>query len=163
MNTSEKTAIAQRYKALIKQIDYHDEKYHGEDNPKITDSDYDALRQELSLIESNHPDLKAAHSPSEKVGASPVRGFNKIQHSVPMLSLSNVFSEEDLEDFIVRTRKFLGLSEVDALEILAEPKTDGLSCSFRYENRKFLQAATRRDCQHHRFARTHNTIIQMLF
>ncbi len=147
MNTSEKTAIAQRYKALIKQIDYHDEKYHGEDNPEITDSDYDALRQELSLIESNHPDLKAAHSPSEKVGASPVRGFNKIQHSVPMLSLSNVFSEEDLEDFIVRTRKFLGLSEEDALEILAEPKIDGLSCSLRYENRKLVQAATRGDGQ----------------
>ena len=147
MSALDKDEIKTRYQSLIEQISYHDERYHGEDNPEISDADYDALRKELEKIESEHPDLKSADSPTEKVGATASRGFQKVKHAVPMLSLSNVFSEEDLEDFLSRVRRFLGLSDSDELEILAEPKIDGLSCSLRYENRKLVQAATRGDGQ----------------
>lgn len=147
MNNLEQDTVKIRYQELIAQIAYHDERYHGEDEPEISDGEYDALRRELEQIERDYPDLKSAESPSEKVGAKASRGFQKVQHSVPMLSLSNVFSEEDLDDFLTRVRKFLGLSESDELEILAEPKIDGLSCSLRYENRKLVQAATRGDGQ----------------
>ena len=147
MSALNKDEIKTRYQSLIEQISYHDERYHGEDNPEISDADYDALRKELEKIESEHPELKSVDSPTEKVGVAASRGFQKVKHAVPMLSLSNVFSEEDLEDFLSRVRRFLGLSDSDELEILAEPKIDGLSCSLRYENRKLVQAATRGDGQ----------------
>ncbi len=142
-----KNDIKERYQDLVAQISYHDKKYHGEDNPEISDAEYDALRRELEQIESEYPDLKSPNSPSEKVGQAASRGFQKVRHAVPMLSLSNVFSEEELDDFLSRVRRFLGLSDEDELEILAEPKIDGLSCSLRYENRKLVQAATRGDGQ----------------
>ncbi len=139
--------IVERYQELISLISHHDARYHGDDNPEISDGDYDALRQELEQIEQNHPEIKSADSPSDKVGAASSKGFRKVNHAVPMLSLSNVFNEEELDDFLIRVRKFLGLSEADDLEVLAEPKIDGLSCSLRYENKHLIQAATRGDGQ----------------
>lgn len=136
-----------RHKELVKQIEAADSAYHQDDAPDITDADYDKLRAELLEIEGKYPQLATKQSPTQKVGAAPREGFKKVKHAVPMLSLSNVFSEEDLADFLARVRKFLGLSEDDALEIVAEPKIDGLSCSLRYENRKLVQAATRGDGQ----------------
>lgn len=136
-----------RHKELSKKIIVADKAYYQNDAPDLTDADYDKLRAELLEIEKKHPELATAQSPSQKIGAAPREGFKKVKHAVPMLSLSNVFSEEDVSDFLTRVRKFLGLSESDALEIVAEPKIDGLSCSLRYENRKFVQAATRGDGQ----------------
>ena len=136
-----------RHAELVKQIEVADKAYYQDDAPDLSDADYDALRAELLEIEEKYPKLANAQSPSQKVGAKPAAGFKKVKHAVAMLSLSNVFSEEDVEDFLARVRKFLGLSESDILEIVAEPKIDGLSCSLRYENRKLVQAATRGDGQ----------------
>ncbi len=136
-----------RYKVLVQQIEAADKAYYQEDAPRLSDAEYDQLRAELLAIEQQYPDFMTAQSPSQKVGAAPREGFKKVKHAVPMLSLSNVFSEEDVEDFLTRVRKFLGLSDSDPLEIVAEQKIDGLSCSLRYKNRNLVQAATRGDGQ----------------
>ncbi|MCB1531765.1 MAG: NAD-dependent DNA ligase LigA [Alphaproteobacteria bacterium] len=134
-----------RHAALVREIRKHDALYHGEDNPEISDAEYDKLRQELEKLEAEHPELTTPDSPTQTVGAAPSSGFKKVRHAVPMLSLSNVFSEEEAEDFIGRIRRFLGLGEDEIVELAAEPKIDGLSCSLRYENRKLAMAATRGD------------------
>ncbi len=134
-----------RHAELVRDIKAHDEKYYQDDAPEISDAEYDKLRKELEHIEAEFPELITKDSPTQSVGAAPSKGFKKVQHAVPMLSLSNVFSEEDVDDFLTRIRKFLGLSESDAVDIVAEPKIDGLSCSLRYENRKLVLAATRGD------------------
>lgn len=120
-------------------------KYHQDDSPYITDAQYDAYFQELKKLEEAYPQFISADSPTQKVGASPAKGFKKIKHSVPMLSLGNVFNEEELNDFLERLRRFLGLSEDEPIEIAAEPKIDGLSCSIRYEKGRLIYAATRGD------------------
>ena len=132
-----------RHTKLAKEIARHDALYHGEDNPEISDADYDALRRELEILEKDYPDLKS--EVSEKVGTAPSRKFEKVQHSVRMLSLSNVFNEEEVADFLDRIRRFLNLSDDEKIEIVAEPKIDGLSCSLRYEKGKLVKAATRGD------------------
>lgn len=130
---------------LVKEIRRHDALYYTEDEPEISDADYDALRRELEKLEKDFPNLITKNSPTQTVGAAPAKGFAKVQHSVPMLSLSNVFNEEDAQDFLGRVRRFLALSDDDGLELFAELKIDGLSCTLRYENRKLIQAATRGD------------------
>ncbi len=134
-----------RHVALVKDIRCHDAAYYQKDAPEVSDAQYDTLRRELEALEAAHPELVTPDSPTQTVGAKPSQGFKKVKHALPMLSLSNVFSEEELEDFIGRVRRFLGLSENKKVELLAEPKIDGLSCSLRYENRKLVLAATRGD------------------
>lgn len=141
----DKEDASARYKKLIKEISYHDEQYHGKDAPEISDAKYDELRKELIKLEKDFPEFISDQSPSKKVGSKPSKGFKKIKHAVPMLSLGNVFNEDELEDFLIRVRKFLGLKDNEELEIMAEPKIDGLSCSLRYENGVLVQAATRGD------------------
>jgi len=137
--------VKARHAALVKKIKYHDQKYHGEDTPEISDAEYDKLRRELEDLEEKNPQLVDIASPTQTVGFAPSKGFSKVKHAISMLSLSNVFQEEDVKDFCARIRRFLNLSEQDSLELLAEPKIDGLSCSLRYENRVLVQAATRGD------------------
>lgn len=132
-----------RHKKLAKEIARHDALYHGQDSPEISDAAYDALRRELEKLEKEYPQLATAET--QKVGAAPARGFKKVRHSIPMLSLSNVFSEEELGDFIERVTKFLSLKEGHVPEFVCEPKIDGLSCSLRYEKGTLVQAATRGD------------------
>ncbi len=134
-----------RHGELVRQIRQHDKLYYQKDKPEISDADYDRLRHELEKIEAEYPDLITPDSPTQTVGTAPSAGFRKVKHSTPMLSLSNAFSEEDLNDFLVRVRRFLGMKDDAALEILAEPKIDGLSCSLRYEKRRLVLAATRGD------------------
>jgi DNA ligase (NAD+) len=134
-----------RHGELVRMIRQHDKLYYQKDKPEISDADYDRLRIELEKIEAAYPDLITPDSPSQTVGAAPSSGFRKVKHSTPMLSLSNAFSEEDLNDFLVRVRRFLGMKDDAALEVLAEPKIDGLSCSLRYEKRRLVLAATRGD------------------
>lgn len=134
-----------RHANLVKEIRKHDAAYYTHDAPIISDAEYDALRKELEELEEKHPDLITPDSPTQTVGASPSSGFKKIRHAVPMLSLSNVFSQEEVEGFLDKIRRFLGLPESEPVEIVAEPKIDGLSCSLRYEHGKLVQAATRGD------------------
>lgn len=138
-------ASKKRHKQLIMEIKYHDAMYHQKDNPEISDAAYDKMRIELEKIEAEYPELITPDSPSQKVGAAPSAGFKKVRHAMPMLSLSNAFSEEDVNDFLERIRRFLGLPDSESVEVVAEPKIDGLSCSLRYENRKLVLAATRGD------------------
>ncbi len=130
---------------LAKEIAAHDDRYYRKDDPAISDGEYDALRRRNEEIEARFPDLKRPDSPSDKVGSAPLEKFSKITHSVPMLSLGNAFSDEDVFDFESRVRKFLSLDAADPLNFTAEPKIDGLSISIRYEAGKLVQAATRGD------------------
>jgi DNA ligase (NAD+) len=130
---------------LIKQIAEHDERYYQRDAPIVSDSDYDVLRGRLEAIEKRFPDLVTPDSPSQKVGAPALEKFGKVRHRFPMLSLNNAFSNEEVEDFVGRVRRFLKLPADATLEITAEPKIDGLSISLRYENGELVEAATRGD------------------
>ena len=132
-----------RHGKLLKEIRYHDERYHGEDQPEISDAEYDKLRRELESIEKDFPEL--ANKESQSVGAKPARGFKTVTHSKPMLSLGNAFSEEDVADFFDRIRKFLSLGADVKIDVVAEPKIDGLSCSLRYEKGQLVSGATRGD------------------
>ncbi len=130
---------------LAEEIARHDAAYHGDDAPVISDAEYDALKRRNLEIEARFPALKRADSPSEKVGAAPSERFVKVRHAVPMLSLGNVFDDEELADFVGGVRRFLSLDEDEVLAMTAEPKIDGLSLALRYENRELVQAATRGD------------------
>ena len=137
----------QELAALASEIAQHDTAYHQHDAPVISDADYDTLRRRNDALEARFPDLVRADSPSQRVGAAPAGGFAKITHKVPMLSLGNVFSEEELADFIGSIRRFLRelSDESIAIEMVAEPKIDGLSVSLRYEHGQFVSGATRGD------------------
>ncbi len=119
--------------------------YHRDDDPDISDADYDAFKRRNAEIEARFPALKRDDSPSEQVGGAVAEGFGKVQHAVRMLSLGNAFDDEDVQEFDQRIRKYLGLSSDAVLTYTAEPKIDGLSLSLRYENGSLVQAATRGD------------------
>jgi DNA ligase (NAD+) len=130
---------------LEAELKRHDEAYYQKDAPVVSDAEYDALRRRYEAIEARFPDLRTLQSLSLKVGAAPSRGFAKVRHAVPMLSLQNAFSAEDVTDFVARIRRFLNLKDDDAVVFTAEPKIDGLSMSLRYEGGRLVTAATRGD------------------
>jgi len=132
---------------LSREIRAADALYYQDDNPALTDAEYDALRKELIALELEHPHLIRKDSPTQSVGAKPSGKFGKIKHSVPMLSLDNAFSDDDVSDFDARIKRFLSLAEDAELYFTAEPKIDGLSAALRYENGKFVSGATRGDGQ----------------
>jgi len=130
---------------LESEIGEHDRLYYQKDSPRITDAEYDALRKRYEVIEEHFPSLRTLTSLSLKVGAAPAAKFAKVRHAVPMLSLANGFSDEDIAEFVERVQRFLGLKTQAELRFLAEPKIDGLSCSLRYERGTLKVAATRGD------------------
>ena len=127
------------------EISAHDRRYHQEDAPTVSDAEYDALRRRYEALEQAFPQLRTAQSLSGKVGAAPSGKFGKIRHAVPMLSLGNVFADEEVHEFVARVKRFLGLKDDAPLAFTAEPKIDGLSCSLRYEHGELKVAATRGD------------------
>lgn len=136
---------AREHAQLAAEIRGHDARYYQQDAPSISDAEYDALRAKLLALETAYPALVTVDSPSQTVGAAPAEGFGKVQHNVPMLSLANVFTREDVDEFVARVRKFLALTDTDVVALVAEPKIDGLSFSARYEKGVLVQAATRGD------------------
>src|SRR5258706_11324251 len=133
------------WKKLAAEIRHHDKLYYQKDDPEISDAQYDALRRRLEALEKQFPELQTPDSPTQKVGAAPLETFAKVRHSVPMLSLNNAFTEEDVDDFVDRARRFLGLPDEEKLKFVCEPKIDGLSFSALYRNGKFVQGTTRGD------------------
>ena len=133
------------YARLGAEIARHDELYYREDAPVISDAEYDDLRRRYEALEKAHPELITEKSLSKRVGAAPAEKFAKVRHKVPVLSLGNVFADAEVEDFVARVRRFLGLAADAPLAMTAEPKIDGLSCSLRYEHGHLVQAATRGD------------------
>ncbi|MCW9088932.1 MAG: NAD-dependent DNA ligase LigA [Gammaproteobacteria bacterium] len=134
--------VIQRAAKLREQIAYHNYRYYALDDPEIPDAEYDRLFRELQQLEQDYPELITPDSPTQRVGAEPLTGFDEVRHAIPMLSLGNVFSEEELADFDRRVREGLGVEEV---VYCVEPKLDGLAISIRYEEGVLVRAATRGD------------------
>ena len=135
--------ITNQLQALKEQINLYNHQYYVLDEPTVPDAEYDRLMQELIALELQHPDLKTLDSPSQKVGGAALKSFSQVTHQISMLSLDNVFSEEEWLAFIKRIQDRLN-SNAD-LVFCAEPKLDGLAVSLRYENGILVQAATRGD------------------
>src|SRR5262249_27257165 len=128
-------------------IRYHEERYYVLDDPEIADVEFDALMQELTRLEAEHPELVTADSPTQRVSGRPAEGFATAQHAEPMLSLDNAFSEEELRAFDDRVRRGLGVSgdSAEHIEYVAELKIDGLSVALTYEDGALVRGATRGD------------------
>jgi DNA ligase (NAD+) len=137
--------------ALAEEIGRHDRLYYADAAPEVSDADYDALRQRNAALEARFPELIRADSPSRRVGAAPAAAFAKVTHTRPMLSLENAFEEADVRGFFAGIRNFFSrpadkaLVAEDTIEIMAEPKIDGLSLGLRYEHGRLVQGATRGD------------------
>lgn len=131
--------IKTRMDELIDQINYHSNKYYNDDAPEISDYEYDNLMKELIKIEEENPKIKRADSPSSRVGGKPLDKFTQITHKIPMLSLSNAYSDKDLKDFDKRVRELAD----DSVEYVVEFKIDGLSVGLTYKNGVFEKGATR--------------------
>ena len=122
--------------------------YYQNDNPYLTDAEYDSLKKRNEEIEARFPELIREDSPSKKIGAPLKSGFGKIPHRFPMLSLGDVFSLEEVDDFVLSVKRFLNTA--DSIDFMAEPKIDGLSFSARYENGRFVHRR-----RHHRQPQDH--------
>ena len=134
--------IQQRVEALRTQINHHNYLYYVLDAPEIPDAEYDRLLRQLQELESEHPELVTPDSPTQRVGAEPLKAFAQVRHELPMLSLANAFDEQEMEAFDRRARERLS---VDELDYTAEPKLDGLAISLLYEDGVLMRAATRGD------------------
>jgi DNA ligase (NAD+) len=130
---------------LAAEIAAHDRRYYQEDAPSVSDAIYDALRKRNEAIERRFPQLIRPDSPSRRVGAAPAQKFAKVRHSVPMLSLGNAFSDDEIAEFVERVRRFLRFTPDQKIVFTAEPKIDGLSCTLRYEHGRLTRGATRGD------------------
>ena len=141
---SETQASSELYE-LAEIIDHHNQLYYREDAPEISDADYDELRRRNDAIELRFPMLVLPNSPSQKVGAEPSSTFKKIRHAVPMMSLDNAFTVEDISDFISTIRNFIVEIKPpdEPIDLIAEPKIDGLSCSLRYQRGRLVYGVTR--------------------
>jgi len=136
----DKKEAEEKIKKLREEINYHNYKYYVENNPVISDYEYDQLLKQLEKLESEHPDLITPDSPTQRVGEQPVEGFKTVKHKVPMLSLANTYSYDEIRDFDERVRKNVG-----DVEYTVDPKIDGVGVALLYENGVFVRGATRGD------------------
>ena len=134
--------VQEEISKLVSLLNKYSYDYYVEDNPQISDTEYDTLYKQLEKLEENHPEYILENSPTQRVGDKVLDEFEKITHKVPMLSLSNTFSTEDLRDFDARISKLVPGQNV---EYICELKIDGLAISIKYENGKLISAATRGD------------------
>ena len=148
--------IQEKYTKLRNEIEYHNNLYYNEDNPIISDMEYDFLIRELKELEQKYPELlenneNGENSPTEKIGGTASEKFSKVRHRVPMLSLSNTYNISEIEDFDKRVKKIIWAENIEnnskELEYILELKLDGLSISLIYENGMLVQAVTRGDGQ----------------
>jgi len=139
-----RTELEQRLKALRAEIEYHNYRYYVLDDPVIPDAEYDRLMQELLALEAAWPDLVTPDSPSQRVGAQPLKEFREVQHALPMLSLNNAFTDADVQAFDRRVREGLDRPK-EIIEYAAEPKFDGLAVALHYEHGRLVEGATRGD------------------
>ncbi|MDR1910626.1 MAG: hypothetical protein LBQ26_02150, partial [Holosporales bacterium] len=136
--------IQEEHRQLSGYLRHLAKKYYQDDEPEVDDDVYDQLYQRLLALEEKFPALKQQDSPSARVGAEPKRPFAKVAHLAPMLSLDNAFSEEDIRAFLTRLRRFLFQNATSSpIEIVIEPKIDGLSVALLYKQGKLVSAATR--------------------
>ncbi|MEP6484052.1 MAG: NAD-dependent DNA ligase LigA [Rudaea sp.] len=142
MSKADSTDVKKIAATLRAQIDDANHRYHVLDEPAITDVEYDRLMRELEALESDNPDLRSADSPTQRIGSEPSRAFAEVRHEIPMLSLANAFTDQEVADFARRIVDRLGRDE---LEFSVEPKFDGLAISLRYEDGVFVRGATRGD------------------
>ena len=133
-------AIRERVEKLREEIRYHEYRYYVLDAPEISDAEFDQLMRELEKLEAEYPELISGDSPTQRVGGEPLSAFEKIEHSVPMLSLGNAFNEGELRDFAERVYRLAGRRD---LEFLVEHKLDGLTAVLRYEAGVLTLGATR--------------------
>ena len=138
-------ATRKHAESLRDRIRHHNYRYHALDDPEVPDVEYDRLMRELLALETDHPELVTTDSPTQRVGDTPVSGFGTVRHELPMLSLGNAFSEDELKDFNRRVRDRLDLDSDAELMYAAEPKLDGAAVSLLYENGVLVQGATRGD------------------
>ena len=137
--------IKKKYDKKIKLIGYYNQKYFNKNISIITDSEYDNLKKEVILLENKYNFLQSKKSPSQTIGHKPSRNFKKVAHKVPMLSLSNAFTEEDLNNFEKKILNYLNKSNQNEIEYSAEPKIDGISASLIYKNGVFIKGLSRGD------------------
>lgn len=128
---------------LREEIRYHNHRYYSLDDPEISDAEYDRVFRRLLALEQQHPELVTPESPTQKVGARPQKAFSEVKHSLPMLSLENSVSDQDLRDFDTRVKRFLGNDS--PVEYTVEPKIDGLAVELVYKNGALTVASTRGD------------------
>lgn len=133
---------AKRIEELRNRIEHHNYKYYIEDNPEISDLEFDRIMQELKELEAQHPELVTPDSPTQRVGGQPIEGFRQVAHSIPMLSIENTYSEEEVLEFDARIQRWL---EGDKPRYVVEHKIDGVSASLHYQNGRFLLGLTRGD------------------
>ena len=142
---SASAATRKRAKSLRDEIRRHNHRYHVLDDPEVPDIEYDRLVRELQALEKEYPELVTPDSPTQRVGAEPIDAFGTVQHLVPMLSLDNAFTEEELQRFHKRITERLELDIDDDLDYAAEPKLDGAAVSLLYERGQLARGATRGD------------------
>ncbi len=139
-----KPCLNEHYQQLIQKINEWDYQYYILDNPSVSDAYYDQTFRELLDLEQQYPELVIPTSPSQRVGATPIDEFRKIEHHVKMLSLANAFSLEETHNFFDKAAKELNIN-AESIRLYSEPKLDGLAVSIRYDNGLFSYAATRGD------------------
>ena len=140
-----KSLSLKEYKEKITLIEKLNKAYYHNDKPLVSDAEYDKIKKDILDFEKKNPEIADKDSPTKKVGFAPSEKFSKVKHLVPMLSLDNAFTKDDVEDFLKKIRNYLNYEKDTAIELTAEPKIDGISASLIYKNNKIIRGLSRGD------------------